>query len=68
VVAAVGGALEQRLAHLRATGVMQTNEQDGRHRQGLAWERLADLTIGARLLLVVRHDGFRCLVWGYAGV
>ncbi len=34
VVVPVGGALEQRLAHLRATGVMQTDEQDGCHRQG----------------------------------
>ena len=34
-VLAGGRALEQRLAHLRAPGVVQADEQDGRH-QSLA--------------------------------
>ena len=42
-----GGALEQGLAHLRATGVVQADEQNGCHRSG------SDRCRGA---LVVGHD------------
>ena len=36
-VRSTGGAFEQRLAHLRASGVVQADEQDARHQPEASW-------------------------------